>query len=435
MELAQYIGIALGVGVAAVLLLIIFFKANIVLCQPNELVVISGRRRKSEDGSTIGYRTIRGGRGFKWPMVENVGRLSLNSLPVELSIPKAMTEGMVPINIDAKATVKLAGKQEEGMDAAIERFLGKGSDAVAKTASQALDGAIRGIVANMSPEEANSNRLELARQASEHARSDLRRLGIVLDFLQIQGVSDSQSYLEAIGRKKNAAVQRDAKIAEAKAEAEARAVSAEQKRLGREAEIKSETAIIEQENKLAVHQADLQADTNRAEQRAAVAGKIMKVSEEIELHAKRAELAEKQEQADTIVPAKARREALIMESEGKASRVREEGRAKAEAIELLRQQWEDGQAENLFLIQLMPELVDMVTRVVSENLRIDKLTILDGGNGDGLPTYVKNLTNSGVAIMEQLKNATGVDIANLVNNSKKKNQLLPKELDTNDDQA
>jgi flotillin len=263
----------------------------------------------------------------------------------------------------------------------------------------------------------------------------LRRLGIVLDFLQIQGVSDSQSYLEAIGRKKNAAVQRDAKIAEAKAEAEARAVSAEQKRLGREAEIKSETAIIEQENKLAVHQADLQADTNRAEQRAAVAGKIMKVSEEIELHAKRAELAEKQEQADTIVPAKARREALIMESEGKASRVREEGRAKAEAIELLRQQWEDGQAENLFLIQLMPELVDMVTRVVSENLRIDKLTILDGGNGDGLPTYVKNLTNSGVAIMEQLKNATGVDIANLVNNSKKKNQLLPKELDTNDDQA
>jgi hypothetical protein len=44
---------------------------------------------------------------------------------------------------------------------------------------------------------------------------------------------------------------------------------------------------------------------------------------------------------------------------------------------------------------------------------VDKLTILDGGNGEALPAYVKNLTNSAIVMMEQMKNATGVDVAQL----------------------
>jgi flotillin len=252
MDTPQIIGIALGLGVVAILLLIIFIKTNIVLCQPNELVVISGRQRKLADGTMIGYRVLRGGRGFKRPLVESVGRMPLNSIPIEIQIDDVMTDGMIPVAIEARATVKLAGREADGMDAAIERFLGKGVDAVAKTAAQALEGAIRGVVATMSPEEANSKRLELAQQGSSIAREDLKRLGIVLDFLQIQEVNDKQGYLAAIGRRRNAAVQRDAKVAEAMAEAEARQVAAEQQRVGREAEITSEQAIIKRENALAV---------------------------------------------------------------------------------------------------------------------------------------------------------------------------------------
>jgi flotillin len=413
MDTAQIIGIAIGLGVVALLLLVIFIKANVVLCQPNELVVISGRGRKLPDGTTIGYRVLRGGRGFKRPLVESVGRMPLNSIPVELRIDDVMTDGMIPVAIDAKATVKLAGREADGMDDAIERFLGKGVDAVTKTASQALQGAIRGVVATMSPESANSKRLELSQQASSIAREDLKRLGIVLDFLQIQEVNDAQGYLVAIGRRRNAAVQRDAKVAEATADAEARQVAAEQQRVGREAEIAAEQAIIKHENALAVERANLLAEENRASERAGVAGHIARVSEEIELHAKRVDLAEKKKEADIVVPASAKRKAMMLEAEGHAARILEDGKAKAQAIELLREQWQEGESENLFLIHLMPELIDKVTRVVSENLRIDKLTILDGGSGEGLPAYVRNLTNSAVTMVEQMKNATGVDIAKL----------------------
>jgi flotillin len=315
------------------------------------------------------------------------------------------------------------------MDEAIERFLGKGVDAVAKTATQALQGAIRGVVATMSPETANSKRLELAQQASGIARDDLRRLGIVLDFLQIQEVNDTQGYLAAIGRRRNADVQRDAKVAEAKAEAEARQVAAEQQRVGREAEVAAEQAIIKHENALAVERANLLAEENRASERAGVAGHIARVTEEIELHAKRVELAEKKKEADIVVPASATRKALMLEAEGHAARILEDGKAKAQALELLKAQWQNGEAENLFLIHLMPELVEKVTRVVSENLQIDKLTIVDGGSGNGLPAYIKNVTGSAVMMLEELKNATGIDLEKLAKGSKRDATAeLPKDL-------
>jgi flotillin len=428
MDTAQTIGIVVGLGVLGVMLVINFVKANIILCQPNELVVIAGRTRKLADGSLAGYRVLRGGRGFKWPLMESVARLPLTSLPVELHIGKVMCQGMVPVTIEAKATVKLAGREADGMDEAIERFLGKGPDAVAKTAKQALDGALRGVAATMMPEQANANRLELAKVSSEKAREDLRRLGIVLDFLQVEEVSDDRGYLEAIGRKQNAAVQRDARIAEATADAESRKVAAEQKRVGREAEIAAEQVIIKHENALAVERAELEAESNRAEQRAKVAGEIARVSDEVDLEAKRAERSAKREEANTVVPARAKREALMLESEGYAERIRQDGKAKAEALEMLRAQWQGGEAENLFLIHLMPELMDKVTRVVADNLRVDKLTILDGGNGEALPAYVKNLTNSAIVMMEQMKNATGVDVAKLAKGTTSDGTEIPKEL-------
>lgn len=428
MDTPQMIGLAVGLGTVAGLLVIIFLKANIILCQPNELVVIAGRQRKLTDGTRVGYRVLRGGRGFRWPLVESVARLPLTSLPVELFIGNAMCQGMIPVRIEAKATVKLAGREVDGMDEAIERFLGKGSDIVTKTAKQALDGALRGVAATLSPEDANAKRLDLAAAAAEKASTDLRRLGIVLDFLQIEEVSDERGYLEAIGRKQNAAVQRDARIAEATADADARRVAAEQKRLGREAEITAEQMIIKHENALEVERAALEAETNRAQARSSVAGDIARVTEEVDLETQRAKRSVKREEADTVVPAKAKREAMMLEAEGRAARILQDGKAKAEAIELLRQQWQNGATENLFLIHLMPELIDKVTRVVADNLRVDKVTILDGGNGEGLPAYVKNLTNSAVVMMELMKNATGVDMAKLAKQRERDAVVIPKEL-------
>ena len=62
MDQMQLLGVGLGLGAVAVLLLIIFIKNHMVLCQPNELVVITGKKHRLEDGSVVGYRVVRGGR-------------------------------------------------------------------------------------------------------------------------------------------------------------------------------------------------------------------------------------------------------------------------------------------------------------------------------------------------------------------------------------
>jgi flotillin len=429
MDQAQMIGIALGLGGAALLLLLAFIKTHIVISQPNEVVILSGRQRRLPDGRKVGYRIIRGGRGFRWPFLESVTRLPVTTRAIDVHLSKALSAGMIPITVEGRANVKLAGSEEEGLESAVERFLGKGDDAVDRTAQQVLEGALRGVVATVSPEEANAQRLQLAQQAADHAREDLSRLGIVLDFFQIQSISDDQGYLESIGRKRNAQVQRDAKIAEARADAESRQVSAEQKLVGREAEIEAEKVIVKHENELAVEKADLQAETNRSQQRAEVAGKVARVEEEIDLETKRVELSTKRHEADTVIPARAHREAQELEAQGKAARILEDGKATAQAVELMREQWQDGDTHDLFLIQMLPELLDKVTRVVADNLRVEKLTILDGGNGEGLPTYVKNIANSAVVMLEQVKNATGIDMEKLAKGgSQEKDAKIPKDL-------
>lgn len=428
MDQAQLIGIALGLGMLAVFLIIVFIKSSMVICQPNEVVILAGRKRKLADGTTVGYRIIRGGRGFKRPFVESVKRLPLTTRTVDIHLSKVLCAGMIPVSIEGRANVKLAGRAEEGLESAIERFLGKGTEAVDHTAKQVLEGSLRGIVAAVSPEEANIKRLEIAGQVATRAREDLGQLGIVLDFFQIHSISDDQGYLEAIGRKRNAEVIRDARIAEAEADADARQVAAVQLRLGREAEIASEIVVSQRENELAVQRADLAAKSNAAEGRAAVAGEIARADRNVELESKRAEVSFHREEADTVIPASARQKALMLEAEGKAARILENGRAMSEAVELMQKQVKGGASNDLFLIQMLPGLLDKVTRVMADNLRIDKLTILDGGDGEGLPNYIRNLSKSAITMLEQVENATGIDVAKLAKGGGDSGSEFPKEM-------
>lgn len=423
--MSDLIGIIIICAAFAVMLLIIFIKANLVICQPNEVVIISGRRYKLPDGNEIGYRIIRGGRGFKIPIIESIKRIQLTAIPVEINLNKALCKGIIPVNIECRANIKIAGSPGDGLNNAIERFLGKNLNEVAQIAKQTIEGSLRGVLATVTPEEANSERLKIAEKVVAETRGDLKKLGILIDFFKIQTLTDDHGYLEAIGRKKNADILKDAKIAEATAEAEASKISAEQLRIARIAEARAQEEIIQAENKLAVHRAELSLKSNQAEERAKIAREIARVEEEEQMQTKRIELNRKKFEADVIVPAKAEREASELKSIGEASRILENGKATAEAIRLMQSQWQEGKTKDLFYLQMFPELLDKVTRVVADNLHIEKVTVLDNGNGNGLPAHVKNVTNSAISIIEQLKAATGLDLTELLTKSASKNKNEP----------
>jgi flotillin len=312
------------------------------------------------------------------------------------------------------ANVKIAGSEEDGLNNALERFLGRNVTDISQIARETLEGSLRGVLATLTPEEANSQRLQFAEKVTTEARSDLQNLGLVLDTFKIQDLSDSEGYLDAIGRRKNAEVRRDATIAEANAEAEARQVAAEAKKKGSVAESESEMNIVAANNKLQVLRAELAAETNRAEAKAQVARAIAEVEEQQKLEAHRIEMNKSKYQAEVVVPAEAQKEAKVLEAVGEAASIVEDGKATAEAVRLMREQWEKEDTREFFLIQQLPDILDKVTSVIAENLSIDKVTVLDSGNGNGMPTYVKGVTGSVVAILEQIKNATGLDIPDIL---------------------
>jgi flotillin len=415
------LGFLIGIIIIVCLVILAFIKANLRICHPNEILVFSGRKRRLKDGTEVGYRIIKGGRGLKIPIIESVSQLPLTTIPIDLELTGALTNGIIPINIQAMANVKIAGSEEEGLSNALERFLGKNIDDVSKVAKENIEGSLRGVLATLTPEEANSNRLEFAEKVAQDARSDLKMLGLVLDTFKIKHLSDNEGYLEAIGRRKNAEVRRDAQITEANAEAEARLVAAEAKKKGNVAEAVADMSIVDAENELRVKKADLAAVSNRAEAKSKVASDIARIGEEQKLEKQRVEMNKSKYEADVVVPARAEKEAKELKAVGEAARIAEDGKATAEAVRVLREQWEKEDTRELFLIQQLPDILDKVTKVVSDNLSIDKVTIVDSGDGHGIPAYVKGVTGSIVAIFEQIKNATGLDIPEILRAKAKTN--------------
>ncbi len=408
------IGIWIGIIVIAILIILAFIKANLNICHPNEILVFSGRKRKLKDGTEVGYRVIKGGRGLKIPILESVTRMPLTTIPIDIELTGALTNGLIPVNIEAMANIKIAGSEDEGLFNALERFLGKNLNDISQIAKENLEGSLRGVLATLSPEEANNNRLEFAEKVARQARGDLSRLGLVLDTFKIKHLSDNEGYLDAIGRKKNAEVRRDAEIAEANAQAESRKVAAEAKRIGNVAEAEANITILQAENKLRVKRAHLDAEAQRVEAKAKVAGGIARVEEEQKLETQRVTTNQSKYEADVIVPARAEKEAMELKAIGAAASIVENGKATAEAVNLMRREWEKEDTRELFLIQQLPDILDKVTSVVSENLAIDKVTILDSGNGQGMPAYVRGVAGSIVAIFEQIKNVTGLDIPEIL---------------------
>ena len=238
------------VGGAILLLLIVYFwflKSFLYICGPNEILIFSGRRKK---GQETGFRVIFGGRAYRTPILEQVDRMDLSVFPVHIHIEGAFSRGNIPLRVHAIANVKISSDPKIA-NSAIERFLGQHPSEIRRVAKETLEGNLRGILATMTPEEVNEDRLKFAERLAEDTEDDLGRLGLHLDTLKIQNVSDDQQYLDSIGRKRIAEVVRDAEIAESDSQKASQSAVAEAEARGRVAHEEAEALIKEKERRAA----------------------------------------------------------------------------------------------------------------------------------------------------------------------------------------
>lgn len=400
------IAVLVGIGFLGILSL----RKLIYICAPNEVLIFSGRTRGLGD-RTVGYRLIKGGRGVRIPLLERVDRIDLTNMIIELGATGAYSKGGVPLNVHAVANVKVAG-QEPVLNQAIERFLGRNRTDIVRVAKATLEGALRGVLATMTPEEVNEDKIKFAERLVEQAEADMNNLGLVVDTLNVQNVQDDVRYLDSIGRKKNAEIIRKSRIAEARARADALVRQAENRLKETRAQIEARVGIARADAAKRLADIESQRGALVAEEQAQVAQAVAQALAEVEVQKARVEQVRQQLEADVVQPAKAACEAAEEQARADAAPIIEDGRARAEVLDTMAQAWRQAgpHARDVFLLQKFDRILPMLTGVIAES-RIEKLTMIDGRapgvQGDGLPLRAKGT-------VEQVRELFGVDLVERV---------------------
>jgi len=379
-------------GTSVTIALIIFVAVLMVgainslvqICDPNKILIISGRKYKRKDGQQLGYRVIYGGRTFRIPILEEVETMDLTTMPVPIEVTNAYAKGGTPLNIQAIANVKISGDWSL-VGNAIERFLGRDRGEISRVARETLEGNLRGVVATLTPEQLNEDRLEFAARIANDVSGDLAKLGLQLDTLKIQSVSDEVDYLNSIGRRQIATIVRDAEIAESNAVAEAEQIEADCDRQAEVAETQARTAVQEKENELRRIKAEVEKEAKVEEERTIAAAKEAKARAQQELQAVRAQLEKARLEVDEILPAQAQQKADELQAKGKAAKLAEDTKASAQVNEMLAQIWQETgvDASELFLVQQMEMILKQAANV-PHRLHLGDVTVIDNGDGKAL---------------------------------------------------
>lgn len=399
-----------------VLLIIGVVRQFMFICQPNEVLVFSGRDRTMPSGQKIGYRVIFGGRAYRWPFLEQVERMDLQVMEVEVAARNAFCKGGIRLNADAIATVKISD-DPRFVGNAIERFLGQDRDEIRAVAKNTLEGLLRSVLAGLTPEEVNEDRLKFAESLAGEAEKDLNKLGLHLDTFNIHSVGDvkESSYLAELGRKVIAEVKKNAEVSEAICNREATESEAQAKSRADVAAEQAETEVRTKSNGLRKLKAEVDAQANSAEAEANAARETSRARAEKELQQVRAELEGIRLEAEVVVKAEAERQASEYHARAEAAPIAARGKAMADALELVRQAWleaGDG-AKPIFMIQQLDTILRSVVDRV-EQIRVDKVSLLDRGDGSALPAFVASYPATVNAVLRELNHITGIDVVGTV---------------------
>ena len=407
-----------AVGTVVLLGLVIFlFSRFLVICKPNEILVISGRKHRLADGSTTGYKVLHGGRGFRIPVLETINRMDMRLIPVQVEVQNAYSKGGIPLMVHAIANVKVTSNPGYVRNA-IERLLSMSPRQIGVVAQQTLEGVLREVVAELTPEEVNEDRLKFAETLIKFAKEDFQKLGLELDVLKVQSVSDEQGYLRNLGRARIARMIRDAQNAENEANQAIAEAQATARQRAESAQKQAEAAVLTKRNELRAEMANLEAQAKSIENEAAVAAETARAQAEQELQALRTDLEKLRLECDVFLPAEANRLAAEAAARGKAAPVIETGKASAQALQLVAKEWQNAGVDgrDLYVLQHLKEFVDAAVGRVSQ-AQIGELAVVDGGDGSSFTGTVASFPLAVAEVLSATGQALGVDMARLMNSS------------------
>lgn len=255
------IGVVAGVAVLAVLVLIGLFKSMWRVAEPNEALIISGSKHRTEGlEEGMGFRIVTGRGTLVLPGVQAVRKISLDLNETELHVDCVTTQG-IPLKVRGVVIFKV-GDDFVSIANAGRRFLDQ-QKMMSERVHNVFAGHLRSIVGGLTVEDMIRDREKLTGQTRAACGTEMEKLGLIVDSLQIHEIEDPTGYIKNLAMPHAAAVQRDARIAQA--EANRLATEAEQKAAARMSEATRDSEIL---------QAGYQAERDKAAAKARQAGPL-----------------------------------------------------------------------------------------------------------------------------------------------------------------
>ncbi len=455
-----YIGWILLALIVVIILLMLWKKAP-----QDKAIVVTGLRR----------RVISGSGGIVIPYLEQISRISLENIKVEVKTHESLDSNGVPIDTDGVAIIKV-NSDPKSVLLAVEQFnTGREKETISvikETVQDVLEGKLREIVSKMTIEEIYKDREMFANEVENVAKADLEKMGLEINTFTIRDIDDTKGYLTALGAKQIAEVKKNAAIAEAEAERDRMQKTSEAKRLGTEAQLKAETqiALAKKEKELRVQsykeeEQKAQAKADYAyeveqnivkknviealkntqlfeEQRQTEIAMQQAIKQEKELEATVKKVAEAQKYKEQQ-EADAHRYAIIKNAEAEAESIRIKGAAEAEATRIKGQALAEAmkaEAEAMrekaeaykqygeaAIVQMIVEKFPEISKNISAPLaQTDKMVIIDNGGGSGAAKVTQNVTKMISEVPEVVESLTGINLIDLIS-SLEKNSPQPLE--------
>ena len=387
-------------------------------CPSDKILVIYGKT-----GRKSSAKCIHGGAAFIWPVFQSYSYLDLTPISIECNLTNALSKQNIRVDVPCRFTVGIS-TESNSMTNAAERLLGLNTEDIRSIATDILFGQLRLVIATMDIEEINADRDKFLANVSTNVEAELRKIGLKLINVNVTDIRDESGYIEALGKEAAAKAINDAKksVAEQNRYGETGKANADKDTRVNVAAADADAVKGENNAKIAIAQSDAARREKEAEAaRIAVAAEKVQAAKALEEAYKsereaelaRAEREEATQKANIVVAAQIEKEKMIIEAEAAAERLRREAKGEADAIfakmdaqargayEILSKQAEGfnrlveaagGDAKDaitMLISDKLPELVRTQVEAV-KGIKIDKVTVWDGGNGKEGKTATSN---------------------------------------------
>ncbi|WP_051969312.1 SPFH domain-containing protein [Kitasatospora azatica] len=393
---------------------------------PNEALLISGSKRQAQDTQ---FRIVTGHGSFVMPIKQKARMLSLALREAEIA-EDCVTQQGIRLTVRA-VTVFKVGDDTVSIANAARRFLTE-QRRMEELVGRIFAGHLRSIIGGLTVEQIIRERDRVAQEVKAGSHTEMEKLGIVVDALQIQEIEDATGYITNLAAPHAAAVASQARIAQARADQEA--AEREQEAAALKAQYERDTAI---------KRAGFVAETEQANAKAAQAGPLAEaratqevIEEQTSLARRQADLAAQRLEAEVRRPAdaeayrqrtlaEAQRDRAKFEAEGEAYRrttlataeaqaakVRAEAAAYAErttaeaqaAANTVRAESLRGGAQELIAANRVVENLPALVEAAAQGIAGSNLTILNGS--EGVAQVATGIVGQGLAILDALRQST-----------------------------